>query len=149
MTRAFLTHTIEQGSRMAWLDRLRVPSCSALVQSSSATFVHRVHNADAHALVSSKLSDKTLVLEGELAREAAENVAKRKEDVQKSQDEYHRLTRKSRGKIMSAKERKDRRLFDIPPEALKYELYQSLHQLWKEYFAQLSPLQGFLFCFSP
>ncbi|OBS77200.1 hypothetical protein A6R68_16361 [Neotoma lepida] len=43
--------------------------------------------------------------------------------------------KKSKG--LSAKQRRDMRLFDINPEQQRYSLFLSLHELWKQYIRDL------------
>ncbi|XP_067327228.1 ribonuclease P protein subunit p29 [Anolis sagrei] len=45
--------------------------------------------------------------------------------------------KKKRGKGLSAKERREMRLFEIKPEQQKYEIFVPLHELWKQYIRDL------------
>ncbi|KAM3828736.1 ribonuclease P protein subunit p29 [Vipera latastei] len=45
--------------------------------------------------------------------------------------------RVKRGRGLSAKQRREMRLFEIPPEQQRYELFIPLHELWKQYVREL------------
>uniref|UniRef100_A0A8C6XMQ3 Ribonuclease P protein subunit p29 n=1 Tax=Naja naja TaxID=35670 RepID=A0A8C6XMQ3_NAJNA len=45
--------------------------------------------------------------------------------------------RVKRGKGLSAKERREMRLFEIAPEQQRYEMFIPLHELWKQYIREL------------
>uniref|UniRef100_A0A8C5RK08 Ribonuclease P protein subunit p29 n=1 Tax=Laticauda laticaudata TaxID=8630 RepID=A0A8C5RK08_LATLA len=50
-----------------------------------------------------------------------------------------RRTRKrvKRGKRLSAKQRREMRLFEIAPEQQRYKMFIPLHELWKQYIREL------------
>ncbi|ETE58291.1 Ribonuclease P protein subunit p29, partial [Ophiophagus hannah] len=45
--------------------------------------------------------------------------------------------RVKRGKGLSAKQRREMRLFEIAPEQQRYEMFIPLHELWKQYIREL------------
>ncbi|MEE6500577.1 hypothetical protein FKM82_003835 [Ascaphus truei] len=45
--------------------------------------------------------------------------------------------KRSKAKGLSAKERRDMRLFQIKPEQQRYEMFLPLHELWKQYIRDL------------
>ncbi|XP_070617750.1 ribonuclease P protein subunit p29 [Erythrolamprus reginae] len=54
----------------------------------------------------------------------------------------HPRPRKSRQKVkrrkgLSAKQRREMHLFEIPPEQQRYEIFIPLHELWKQYIREL------------
>lgn len=42
-----------------------------------------------------------------------------------------------RSKIMTAKLKKDKDLFEIPPEKIRYEFFLEMNSMWKEYMQEL------------
>ncbi|KAL1777367.1 ribonuclease P protein subunit p29 [Sigmodon hispidus] len=49
----------------------------------------------------------------------------------------HKPKQKKKSKGLSARQRRDMRLFDINPEQQRYSLFLSLHELWKQYIRDL------------
>lgn len=54
----------------------------------------------------------------------------------KSKRELHKA-KKSKSKLMTSRKRKEMRLFELPKDCEKYQLYLPLHTLWKEYINDL------------
>ncbi|XP_069757803.1 ribonuclease P protein subunit p29 isoform X2 [Narcine bancroftii] len=48
-----------------------------------------------------------------------------------------KLKKKKKRKCLSAKERRDLRIFELKPEQQRYELFLPLHELWKQYIRDL------------
>ncbi|XP_015269626.1 PREDICTED: ribonuclease P protein subunit p29 [Gekko japonicus] len=66
-----------------------------------------------------------------------EDILTRKAVVLEHLHKRRRRERKTRGKGFSAKQRRERRLFDIKPEHQRYEMFLPLHELWKQYIRDL------------
>ncbi|KAE8609022.1 hypothetical protein XENTR_v10011692 [Xenopus tropicalis] len=45
--------------------------------------------------------------------------------------------KRNKSKILTAKERRDMRLFEIKPEQQRYQLFLPLHELWRQYIRDL------------
>lgn len=56
--------------------------------------------------------------------------------VSKEQKKQHKPSKK-KTKPLSAKEKRSLHIYDIPKEAIRYDLFEPLHQLWLGYIKEL------------
>ncbi|KAI8815005.1 hypothetical protein BJ742DRAFT_481 [Cladochytrium replicatum] len=92
-------------------------------QRKKTTFVSRMIGTNTYI---SKVKGKVLLLD-----KATDNA---KDQWTKEQS---KIVGRSRRKLMNAKERKEKGVFDIPKDLQKYELYVPLHQLWAQYMEEM------------
>ncbi|KAL8194906.1 UNVERIFIED_CONTAM: RNase P/RNase MRP complex subunit [Gekko kuhli] len=71
------------------------------------------------------------------SEEDIEDILTRKAVVLEHLHKRRRRERKTRGKGLSAKQRREMRLFEIKPEHQRYEMFLPLHELWKQYIRDL------------
>ncbi|KAM5236177.1 LOW QUALITY PROTEIN: ribonuclease P protein subunit p29 [Ctenodactylus gundi] len=72
-----------------------------------------------------------------MSQQACEQHLQRKAIVLEYFTRRKRKEKKKKSKGLSAKERRDLRLFDIKQEQQKYSLFLPLHELWKQYIRDL------------
>ncbi|KAF9929053.1 RNase P/RNase MRP complex subunit [Linnemannia zychae] len=58
-------------------------------------------------------------------------------DVSDAKDARRRRKRANKAKVLTAKEKRQFHVYDIPLDSRKYELFEPLHNLWKEYVEEL------------
>jgi len=80
--------------------------------------------------MNSKLRGKNLSLDSHYEEFSIEKVKKKEEKAK------NRPVRNFQ-KTMSAKEKREQKIFDIPPNLQKYEMYLPLHELWKQYIGDV------------
>ncbi|XP_077166441.1 ribonuclease P protein subunit p29 isoform X2 [Paroedura picta] len=71
------------------------------------------------------------------SEEAIEDLLSRKAVVLEHLHKRRRRGKKTRGKGLSSKERREMRLFEIKPEQQRYKIFLPLHELWKQYIRDL------------
>ncbi|XP_060109972.1 ribonuclease P protein subunit p29 [Heteronotia binoei] len=71
------------------------------------------------------------------SEEHIDDILTRKAVVLERLQKRRRRERKTRGKGLSAKQRREMRLFEIKPEHQRYEMFLPLHELWKQYTRDL------------
>ncbi|XP_048372241.1 ribonuclease P protein subunit p29 [Sphaerodactylus townsendi] len=71
------------------------------------------------------------------SEEAIDDLLTRKAVVLEHFQKRRRRERKTRGKGLSAKQRREMRLFEIQPEHQRYEMFLPLHELWEQYIRDL------------
>lgn len=57
--------------------------------------------------------------------------------VADAKDAQRRRKRANKAKVLTAKEKRQLNVYDIPLASRKYELFEPLHQLWKGYVEEL------------
>ncbi|XP_007539510.1 ribonuclease P protein subunit p29 [Erinaceus europaeus] len=72
-----------------------------------------------------------------LSQQAREDQLHRKAVVLEYFTRRKRKEKKKKSKGLSARQRRELRLFDIKPEQQKYSLFLPLHELWKQYIRDL------------
>ncbi|XP_054856531.1 ribonuclease P protein subunit p29 [Eublepharis macularius] len=71
------------------------------------------------------------------SEEDIQDILTRKAVVLEHLHKRKRRERKTKGKGLSAKQRREMRLFEIKPEQQRYEIFLPLHELWKQYIRDL------------
>ncbi|CAG8570568.1 4309_t:CDS:2 [Funneliformis caledonium] len=77
---------------------------------------------DPSKIFATKVKDKVLLLDNPL---------------KSSNEKKKRMLLKKKYKVMSAKEKKQTKIYEIPKECHKYELFIPLHELWLQYIEEL------------
>ncbi|XP_032105085.1 ribonuclease P protein subunit p29 isoform X2 [Sapajus apella] len=72
-----------------------------------------------------------------MSPQAREDQLQRKAVVLEYFTRHKRKERKQKAKGLSARQRRELRLFDIKPEQQRYSLFLPLHELWKQYIRDL------------
>ncbi|XP_040135224.1 ribonuclease P protein subunit p29 isoform X2 [Ictidomys tridecemlineatus] len=72
-----------------------------------------------------------------MSQQACEDQLQRKAVVLEYFTRRKRKEKKKKSKGLSARQRRDLRLFDIKPEQQRYSLFLPLHELWKQYIRDL------------
>ncbi|XP_005400171.1 PREDICTED: ribonuclease P protein subunit p29 isoform X3 [Chinchilla lanigera] len=72
-----------------------------------------------------------------MSQQACENQLQRKAVILEYFTRQKRKEKRKKSKGLSARERRDLRLFDIKPEQQRYSLFLPLHELWKQYIRDL------------
>ncbi|XP_037676280.1 ribonuclease P protein subunit p29 isoform X2 [Choloepus didactylus] len=72
-----------------------------------------------------------------LSQEALQDQLQRKAVVLEYFAHRKRKEKKKKSKGLSARQRRELRLFDIKPEQQRYSLFLPLHELWKQYIRDL------------
>ncbi|XP_049720375.1 ribonuclease P protein subunit p29 isoform X1 [Elephas maximus indicus] len=72
-----------------------------------------------------------------MSQEALEDQLQRKAVVLEYFTRQKRKEKKKKSKGLSARQRRELRLFDIKPEQQRYSLFLPLHELWKQYIRDL------------
>ncbi|OXB83993.1 UNVERIFIED_CONTAM: hypothetical protein H355_015504 [Colinus virginianus] len=69
--------------------------------------------------------------------EAIRDVLTRKAVVLEHRPRRRKKPKRKKTKTLTARERRELRLFDIQPEQQRYEIFLPLHELWKQYIRDL------------
>ncbi|XP_040489177.1 uncharacterized protein LOC103673825 isoform X3 [Ursus maritimus] len=72
-----------------------------------------------------------------MSQQAREHQLQRKAVVLEYSTRRKRKEKKKKSKGLSARQRRELRLFDIKPEQQRYSLFLPLHELWKQYIRDL------------
>ena len=143
VSRGFLVDCLRSGASSSWVRQtLHLPE-KDVEHMDGERAVQLVFGArSAAALVTGKVEDKNLVLQGRTA--SAENTEKKRKvelaaQRRKQRAEQKAARRRRNHKIMSNSERKRRKLFHLEKEALQFHLFEPLHELWLQYFAAIAP----------
>ncbi|XP_055093601.1 ribonuclease P protein subunit p29 isoform X2 [Symphalangus syndactylus] len=72
-----------------------------------------------------------------MSPQAREDQLQRKAVVLEYFTHHKRKEKKKKAKGLSARQRRELRLFDIKPEQQRYSLFLPLHELWKQYIRDL------------